>query len=311
MSSNAINLYIGNHNSSSITDFIEFLSKESSDAGLRPVITYQLFPDIKNIVIECFNRELNKNIKKVFCKNDPRLIMVATEIVKDGILNSTEPGEEEKQEGWYNNRAKHWIRRSKYFFDIVEYFGTIICVSEEIYASIKALNLTANLVYWPPKFYGGVENFHETWCAKNIKTLKSHEFLYSGSLTTYRRSQLEAMLAADVTLLEMKQDTPDIVRKKVSSQTGITLGPKHYKNTRQLSKMRVLWCLNNMYPFIMERCPAATDLDDFCLFYSDVEELIELSEDIGSIYPKSIENNYAFALATKDLPSVFAPIVDI
>ena len=44
MSSNAINLYIGNHNSGSITDFIEFLSKEASDAGLRPVITYQLFP---------------------------------------------------------------------------------------------------------------------------------------------------------------------------------------------------------------------------------------------------------------------------
>ena len=55
MSSNAINLYIGNHNSASITDFIEFLSKESKSAGLRPVITYQLFPDLKNIVIECFN----------------------------------------------------------------------------------------------------------------------------------------------------------------------------------------------------------------------------------------------------------------
>ena len=311
MSSNAINLYIGNHNSASITDFIEFLSEESNSAGLRPVITYQLFPDIKNIVIECFNRNLNKNIKKVFCKNDPRLILVATEIVKDGILNSTEPGEDEKQEGWYNNRAKHWVRRSKYFFDIVDYFGTIICVSEEIYTSLKALNLKANLIYWPPKFYGGVDNFHETWRAKNIETLKSHEFLYSGSLTTYRRSQLEALLAADVTLLEMKQDTPDIVRKRVSAQTGITLGPKHYKNTRQLSKMRVLWCLNNLYPFIMERCPAATDLDDFSLFYSDVEELIELSEDIGSIYPKSIENNYEFALATKDLPSVLLPIVDI
>lgn len=310
MSSNAINLYIGNHNSGSITDFIEFLSNEASDAGLRPVITYQLFPDIKNIVIECFNKDLNKNIKKVFYRNDPRLVMVATEIVIDGILNSTEPGKDEKQKGWYNTRAKHWLRRSKYFFDVVDYFGTIICVSEEIYTSIKALNLKANIIYWPPKFYGSVKNFHEIWRVKNIETLKSHEFLYSGSLTTYRRSQLETMLAADVTLLEMKQDTPDIVRKRVSAQTGISLGPKHYKNTRQLSKMRVLWCLNNMYPFIMERCPAATDLDDFCLFYSDVEELIELSKDIGSVYPRSIENNYAFALATKDLPSVLLPLVE-
>ena len=57
MSSNAINLYIGNHNAASISDFVEFLSIESNDAGLRPVITHQLFPDTKNIVIECMLRK--------------------------------------------------------------------------------------------------------------------------------------------------------------------------------------------------------------------------------------------------------------
>ena len=308
MSSNAINLYIGNHNAASISDFVEFLCVEAKDADMRPVITHQLFPDTKNIVIECFNKDLNKQIKKLFSKNDPRLALVATEIVKDGILNSTEPGDDEKQEGWYNTQSKYWVKRSKYFFDIVDYFGTIICVSEEIYSSIKTLNLSANLIYWPPRFYGSLEFFHKNWRSKNIETLKSHEFLYSGSLTSYRMSQLETLLAADVTLLSIKQDTPDVVRHRVSMQTGLTLGPKHYKNTRQLSKMRVLWCLNNMYPFVMERCSAATDLDDFCLIYNDVEELIDIAQDVGSVYPKSIENNHAFAVATKDLPSVLLSI---
>ena len=148
--------------------------------------------------------------------------------------------------------------------------------------------------------------FHANWRKKNIETLKTHEFLYSGSLTAYRTSQFETMLEAGITpLLLLKQDTPDVVRHKVSMQAGLTLGPRHYKSTRQLSKMRVLWCLNNMYPFIMERCPAATDLDDFCLFYSEVEELIELSEDIGSIYPKSIKIIMRLLLRLKDLPSVF------
>ena len=72
MSSNAINLYIGNHNAASISDFVEFLSIEANDAGMRPVITHQLFQDTKNIVIECFNKDLNKNIKKLFSKHDPR-----------------------------------------------------------------------------------------------------------------------------------------------------------------------------------------------------------------------------------------------
>ena len=126
MSSNVINLHIGNHNVPSISDFIEFLTIESNNAGLRPVITHQLLPDIKNIVIECFNDDLNKNIKELFCKNDPRLIMVATEIVQDGLLNSAAPGEDETVDGWYDKNASYWLERSKHFFDIVDYFGVIV-----------------------------------------------------------------------------------------------------------------------------------------------------------------------------------------
>ena len=84
MYSTAINLYIANHNAPSITDFVEFLSMESIDAGLKPIISHQLLPESKNIIIECFGKGLNKEIK-IFSKNDPRLIMIATEIVKDGL----------------------------------------------------------------------------------------------------------------------------------------------------------------------------------------------------------------------------------
>ena len=67
MSSDAINLYIGNHNAASISDFVEFLSIEANDAGMRPVITHQLFPDTKNIV-----KSLKKITKKTFKKNLPK-----------------------------------------------------------------------------------------------------------------------------------------------------------------------------------------------------------------------------------------------
>jgi hypothetical protein len=83
-----------------MSDFIECLSIETNDAGLRPIITYQLLPKLKNIVIENFNEDLNKNIKELFSKNDPRLIMVATEIVQDGMLNSAAPGEGAMVAGW-------------------------------------------------------------------------------------------------------------------------------------------------------------------------------------------------------------------
>ena len=124
-------MYIANHNAPSITDFVEFLSIECVDAGLKPIISHQLLPDAKNIIIECFGKGFNKDIKKIFSKNDPRLVLIATEIVKDGLLNSTEPGAvRNKRVGTILSQVLE--ERSKYFFDIVDYFGTIVCVSEEI-----------------------------------------------------------------------------------------------------------------------------------------------------------------------------------
>ena len=72
---------------------------------------------------------------------------------EEGLLNSTEPGADEKQEGWYNTQSKYWVERSKYFFDIVDYFGTIVCVSEKFMLSKdfefeSEFNLLATKILW-------------------------------------------------------------------------------------------------------------------------------------------------------------------
>jgi hypothetical protein len=172
MRKDLLNINISNHNTASISDFVEILSHEARSFGTVPVLTDRLFPDVYNVVIESFNLNFNKSIKKNFSKCDERLILIATEIVKDGILNSTSPDEDEEG-GWYDTKAKHWVKRTKYFFDIIEYFGTVICVSEEIYKSLLSLNLEAKIVYWKPKFYGQVENFTERWKANNFRREKN------------------------------------------------------------------------------------------------------------------------------------------
>lgn len=305
MSSKVINIYLGNHNPGSITDFVDFFAEEVRACGMSPILSYQLFTDTKNLVIEAFNKDVNRFIKKNFTKYDDRLIMVATEIVKDGVLNSTMPGKDEVQEGWYNTKAKHWVRRTRYFFDALEYFSTIICVSEEIYESLQSLGLKSKLVYWQPKFYGSLNDFESRWLDKNVNVAKSHHLFYSGSLTSYRQSQLDQIVDAEMTVMLAKQDTPDSIRHKLTRQTAFTLGPKHYKNTIQLSKMRALWCLNNLYPFAMERCKAKTDLDDYCVFYDEVSDLVNLSKDINSTYRECLDKNFNFAQTTSSTPSVF------
>lgn len=306
MSSKVINIYLGNHNAGSITDFVDFFTEEVRSSGKDPILSYQLFTDTTNLVVESFNKDINQFIKKNFSKYDERLILVATEIVKDGQLNSTMPGKNEAQEGWYNTKAKHWVKRTKYFFDVLEYFSTIICVSEEIYDSLRSLGVKSNLVYWQPKFYGSLDDFESRWLDKNVNTAKSHHFFYSGSLTTYRQSQIDQIVDADMTVMLTKQDTPDSIRHKLTQQTAITLGPKHYKNTIQLSKMRALWCLNNLYPFAMEKCSAKTDIDDYCVFYEEVSDLVNLSKDFNYAYRECLQKNLMFAQSTINIPSVFA-----
>ncbi len=308
MREDLLNINIFNHNPASISDFVEILSREARSFGTTPVLTDRLFPDVYNVVIESFNPNFNKSIKRNFSKCDERLILIATEIVKDGILNSTSPDEDEEG-GWYDTKAKHWVKRTKYFFDIIEYFGTVICVSEEIYKSLLSLNLEAKIVYWKPKFYGQVENFTERWKANNFRREKTHQLLYSGSLTTHRTAQIDSLSEAGITFLTTKQDTPDNVRHAFSRQSGFTFGPKHYRNTYQLSKMRVLWCLNNLYPVLMERCEGKTDLDEYCLFYDTVDEVVELVNNMKESYMSCMKLNLAFAMDSHANPSIFQDII--
>ncbi len=312
-----VNIMIGNHNVASISDFIELLSSELQSSGAFPIFSQAFSDDMLNIVIEAFNAQTNQVIKKLFVKADPRLVLVATEIVQDGILNSAAPGDGEVVDGWYDKANAYWVKRSKYFFDIVEYFGVIICVSEEIYKSLKKMNLNATLVYWAPKFTNlfdesllNKDKFREVWISQNaVNAVKTHTFFYSGSTTPYRAEQIEHLRSLGHSVFQCPPTATDTVRHALSKQSKFTFGPRHYRSTVQLSKMRLYWCLNNLLPIIMERCPAQTDLDNYCNFYESVEELLDIEKDVNTSYQTCMEKNYAFIIDTYRNSSLFdAPV---
>ena len=312
-----VNIMIGNHNAASISDFIELLSSELQSSKAFPIFSQQLFDDMLNIVIEAFDAQTNQVIKKRFSEADPRLVLVATEIVEDGMLNSAAPGEGEEVDGWYDNKAAYWVERSRHFFDIVNHFGVIICVSEEIYKSLQKMNLKATLIYWSPKFTNlfdesllNRDKFCEAWISRNARNVvKTHKFFYSGSQTPYRLEQIEHLQNQGHPVLQCPPTAPDSVRYAFSKQSKFTFGPRHYRSTVQLSKMRLYWCLNNLFPVIMERCPAPTDLDNYCIFYESVEELIDFEKDINQSYQACMDKNYAFMIDTYRNTSLFdAPV---
>ena len=104
-------MYIANHNAPSITDFIRVLSIECMNRRWLKTNNISSFFPMRKILLSVLARALTKKDIKIFSKNDRRLVMIATEIVKDGLLNSTEPGADEKQEGWYNTQSKYWKER--------------------------------------------------------------------------------------------------------------------------------------------------------------------------------------------------------
>ena len=86
-----VNISIGNHNVAGIADFIDLLLFDLREVGRIPILSNQFMPTNYNVVIEAFDADMVRVIKKSFSKNDPRLIMIATEIVKDGLLDSASP----------------------------------------------------------------------------------------------------------------------------------------------------------------------------------------------------------------------------
>ena len=312
-----VNISIGNHNVAGIADFIDLLLFDLREVGRIPILSNQFMPTNYNVVIEAFDADMVRVIKKSFSKNDPRLIMIATEIVKDGLLDSASPSPEEDVDGWYDATADHWVERTNNFFEIVEYFGHIICVSEEIYNSLTALNLKAKLVYWKPRFTGmreiferGEEFFKNYWISQNVKHTKTHRLMFSGSLTPYRTEQIDKLVDAGETVLVCKQDTPHNVRYEFSRQSGLSFGPKHYRSTVQLSKMRLLWCLNNFFPIIMQDCQGKTDLDPYCVFYRDEDDLLTKCADMNSTYFECLTKNFQFCCDTAKTNSPFTEILE-
>lgn len=303
MKNTNINFVLGNHVLHGLTDYVNFFSRELRECNFNVLLTNTVSPKMKNIIVENFNDEFVAIIKKTFNLRDDRLVMIATEVVRDGLLDSTSPDKDAIVTGWYDKNARHWQERTKYFFEVVPYFSKIVCVSEEIYKSLIDLNLGPKIIYWAPRYLGDFENFEKIWIKNNLNQAKLDHLIFTGGITHYRALQIETLKEKGIRLVCYSSDTPEPIRREVSKQAYFTLGPKHYKNTRQLSKMRALWCLTNGFPFLMERCEAATDLDKYCVFYESIEELISLINSANNTMAICKDNFCSFVIDSKEQKS--------
>ena len=292
-----VNINIINHPPVVIADFLDALKHEIESLNFDIHFSYGCIKGCKNIVVENFTPELNAGLKKNFQKCDEDLVLIMTEIVKDGKLDSTSPGPDEEVTGWYNKDSEKWILRSKSFFEIVEYFGSIVCVSEEIYKSVLDLNLSAKIIYWKPKYHGPIKGIDKIW-KSNAQHRKFTSLVFSGSPTSYRDEQINSLRNSNISVVTSLPSCPNNVRELFHKQSLLAFGPKHYRSTYQLSKMRVMWCLDNFFPIIMQKCSGETDLDPYCTFYETVDDLVEKVHQYHDTLNECLSKNFDYIKAT-------------
>lgn len=286
-----VNFYIGNHGAAHISDFVNLARYELLELGVPMIVTSQIFADRPNIILENFaDSRLINLVNSNFNERDERLIMIATEILRDGIFNSASPKNTDKQSGQYTANSRHWILRTKGFQEIQKAFGAILCPAEPIVKSLSTLVPAGNLFYWPLR-YLNLDPQRNLSPSMQIKTSALYDLVFTGTLTPYRSEMIQALADHGIKVQQASASTPDYLRYALASQSRFQFAPKHYPETPQVSKMRLHWGLNNAYPILVERCSEPSDLDPFVMRYETVDGLLDLLND-----PQILERSHELSL---------------
>jgi hypothetical protein len=302
-----VNIFVANHyeNGIGIQDFVDLIRFELDDIGVESVVSTNILTDCINIIFEEFrNPHFRKVLLDQFVPDDPRLVVVATEVVRDGIFNSMGSIDRTLQAGHYTAGSELWVERTDGFKEVAHLFSTVLCPAEQIFSSFsnQFSDLCNEIVYWPLRYKHQMLQRKRTWPSCEAK---QSDFSFSGSVTPYREAVLKHLATSGYKVDIKVGHTSEFLRYASACQSHFMLAVKHYPSTDLLSKMRVWWALSNHLPIFVESYSEITDLDEFLMIYRDADDLInqasshtvERSESLIQKYKdwsEGIENPFYF-----------------
>lgn len=289
-----VNICVSNHYGLGIgiQDFVDLIRYELGELGIPVVVTQNLITDGVNIVIEEFsNIQFRTALLNSFETNDPRLVLVATEVVRDGIFDSVGSTDRLLQNGHYSSGSDLWRSRTEGYKEVAHLFGNIMCPAEQIFSSMNQYfyNYGSSIQYWPLR-YDGKQLIKRR--NQNDYKIKQTDFVFTGSVTPYRASVIQSLRQKGFIVDEKPAHTPEYLRYCSINQSLFGIAPKHYPSTNLLSKMRVWWCLSNHFPLFVESVSETTDLDPFIMSYKNTTELLEYAQRFVHSDYESLVNRY-------------------
>jgi len=280
-----VNIFVANHyeNGVVLQDFIDLIRYELDDLNIPCVVTQNLMTDAVNIIFEDFSfPALIQKLYEQFQPNDPRLVVVATEVIRDGVFNSMGSIDQDMQSGHYQSGSEMWLKRTNSFNMVAKLFSTVLCPAEQIYSShLSCFPEYADRVrYWPIRYKKQIANRAISWPKATRKIV---DFSFTGSLTPYREACLDKIRGLGYSVDIKVGHSAEFLRMSCAQQSHFLLALKHYPNTDLLSKMRVWWALNNHFPMLVESYPEQTDFDEFLITFNDLNDLIEVAHGFSQV----------------------------
>jgi hypothetical protein len=283
------NLILANHSLGiHVSDIFEYFYHGIRSAGGQARYSHFRWElDKINIILENFEDDQFTNAVLQVKKRSQgsKLYLIATELIINGRMNSSEYHGASNNDGHYENHA-YWERRTSNFKKLLNEFDGIICVSEALYEGYKDLH--DSIFYMPLAYCKPPRPF--TMIDENEKDI---DILFSGTLTPYRKTLLQSWLQAGFRVENLGAHTPEYIRADYCARTKLYVGLKLSEYTRLLSKCRSQYVLNNNMPHLFEPVPCPTDMDEYLNF-------IPLGKDTFKYVTESLRQGHIPPCRTED-----------
>ncbi|MCB1775983.1 MAG: glycosyltransferase [Candidatus Competibacteraceae bacterium] len=270
----AIKIIYENHGAGIHTaDTLSMICQGLELAGYRADIEKELAPGHLNILLENFTDEFTERVLKL-ADTGTDFIIVATEFLTGNTFNDfRESSFGLPRDVHYDNLA-YWVKRHHNFQRLSERALAVWHLSEHQVPVYRQALPGCRVEYLP---HGYIAAFRRVVMRPDAD--RDIDFLFTGSLTPYRRRILSALEKQGYRVHAAPAMTAHFHREQLLARTRIALNLRQHAQWLHPSNSRFHYHLNNASLLLTERCHYSCDLDAYVEHSSDIvnEAIMSLS----------------------------------
>ncbi|GAA5181688.1 hypothetical protein GCM10025771_29180 [Niveibacterium umoris] len=258
-------------------------------AGFRADIEKPLCPGTLNIVVENFDDSFADRLLAA-ADHGTRFIIVATEFMTGTTFNDFGKPEDVAPDKHYDN-VRYWESRYRNFMRVAERAVAVWHLSEQQVGVYQA-TLPCPVGYLP---HGYVEALRRI--AFRPDAARDIDFLFTGTLTPYRREILDTLGRLGYEVKAAPMLTAHFHREDLVARTRVALNLRQHAGWMHPSNNRIHYHLNNGSLLLSEQCAVACDLDPFVARSDQIVEAAVATLESGSFGTRGEAARQSFATA--------------